>query len=77
MVLSDHKPANQVTQDLFGSPVEGDRRDWLIHAIGAVVERFGKSYVNLGTVEKVLLDWKMRSENRSPNYGTKCPWWRE
>ncbi|MBC7751697.1 MAG: Y-family DNA polymerase [Candidatus Saccharibacteria bacterium] len=70
VMLSDLKPANQVTQDLFGNAVTDEKRERLIHAIEAVVERFGKSHINLGTVKKVIPDWEMKTANRSPNYLT-------
>lgn len=70
VMLSDLRPADQVTQDLFSSVEMDERRDRLIDSLEAVVEKFGKTKIGIGTVTNKSTNWEMKRENVSPNYLT-------
>jgi DNA polymerase V len=70
VMLSDLKPADQVTQDLFSLIEEDERKSRLIDAMELVCEKFGKTAVTVGSVVHRAEVWEMKNENRSPNYLT-------
>jgi DNA polymerase V len=70
VMLSDLKPVDQVTQDLFSIVEEDERKGRLIDAMELVCEKFGKTAVTVGSVTHRAEVWEMKNENRSPNYLT-------
>ena len=71
ITINDITPKDQVQEDLFSAPSEGDSKsEALMDALESINNRYG-----LGTAivasQRQGGEWQPRAENRSPEYTTK------